>query len=281
MRAEVQQQGGSSEGPERWPVRAEPAEPQRLQHAPDPGHARDAHHACPTCHADLPAAGAASEQEWPHDSLGTGQVCVRVSDSASCRAFSLQAPSAWRPELCLVSLGAPRSVLLVSSPTMPQLGTMLSPASSQTPPSSQAAARVASHSGSAGLPQVRVVAPPSLPSVTQPAAPAPALPPMPTGTQIRMPAAGAQAKGGPQVRGTGCTGGLLRPVASPGRGQGPAPLLLLMAFITTAQLMLRVRWLSCELCLHVGSRNCGKFSDVPQFVTSGTWCMEVGCERGL
>ncbi|XP_065793477.1 nuclear factor related to kappa-B-binding protein isoform X2 [Muntiacus reevesi] len=90
-------------------------------------------------------------------------------------------------------------VLLVSSPTMPQLGTMLSPASSQTPPSSQAAARVVSHSGSAGLPQVRVVAPPSLPSVTQPAGPAPALPPMPTGTQIRMPATGAQAKGGPQT----------------------------------------------------------------------------------
>lgn len=90
-------------------------------------------------------------------------------------------------------------VLLVSSPTMPQLGTMLSPASSQTPPSSQAAARVVSHSGSAGLPQVRVVAPPSLPAVTQPAGPAPALPPMPTGTQIRMPATGAQAKGGPQT----------------------------------------------------------------------------------
>ncbi|XP_025142204.3 nuclear factor related to kappa-B-binding protein isoform X3 [Bubalus bubalis] len=90
-------------------------------------------------------------------------------------------------------------VLLVSSPTMPQLGTMLSPASSQTPPSSQAAARVVSHSGSVGLPQVRVVAPPSLPAVTQPAGPAPALPPMPAGTQIRMPATGAQAKGGPQT----------------------------------------------------------------------------------
>lgn len=183
--------------------------------------------------------------------------------------------------MCLVSLGAPHSVLLVSSPTMPQLGTMLSPASSQTPPSSQAAARVVSHSGSAGLPQVRVVAPPSLPSVTQPAGPAPALPPMPTGTQIRMPAPGAQAKGGPQVRGTGCSGGLLSPVASPGQDQGPASLLLLTAFITTAQLMPRARWLSCEWCLHVGSQNCGKFSDVPQFVTSGTWCMEVGCERGL
>ncbi|XP_065738192.1 nuclear factor related to kappa-B-binding protein isoform X1 [Phocoena phocoena] len=84
-------------------------------------------------------------------------------------------------------------VLLVSSPTMPQLGTMLSPASSQTPPSSQAAARVVSHSGSAGLPQVRVVAQPSLPAVTQSAGPAPTLP------QIRVPATAVQAKGGPQT----------------------------------------------------------------------------------
>ena len=161
--------------------------------------------------------------------------------SASWWAFSLQAPFACCPELCLLSPGAPRSVLLVSSPTMPQLGTMLSPASSQTPPSSQAAARVVSHSGSAGLPQVRVVAPPSLPAVTQPAGPAPALPPMPAGTQIRMPATGAQAKGGPQVRGTGCPCGLMNLVGSPGRDPGPGSLLLLMAFITTAQLMLRAQ----------------------------------------
>ncbi|XP_057551383.1 nuclear factor related to kappa-B-binding protein isoform X2 [Hippopotamus amphibius kiboko] len=90
-------------------------------------------------------------------------------------------------------------VLLVSSPTMPQLGTMLSPASSQTPPSSQAAARVVSHSGSAGLPQVRVVAQPSLPAVTQSAGPGPALPQMPAGPQIRVPATAAQTKGGPQT----------------------------------------------------------------------------------
>ncbi|XP_068411582.1 nuclear factor related to kappa-B-binding protein isoform X3 [Eschrichtius robustus] len=90
-------------------------------------------------------------------------------------------------------------VLLVSSPTMPQLGTMLSPASSQTPPSSQAAARVVSHSGSAGLPQVRVVAQPSLPAVTQSAGPAPTLPQMTAGPQIRVPATAVQTKGGPQT----------------------------------------------------------------------------------
>ncbi|XP_059960530.1 nuclear factor related to kappa-B-binding protein isoform X2 [Mesoplodon densirostris] len=90
-------------------------------------------------------------------------------------------------------------VLLVSSPTMPQLGTMLSPASSQTPPSSQAAARVVSHSGSAGLPQVRVVAQPSLPAVTQSAGPAPTLPQITAGPQIRVPATAVQTKGGPQT----------------------------------------------------------------------------------
>ncbi|XP_019516347.1 PREDICTED: nuclear factor related to kappa-B-binding protein isoform X4 [Hipposideros armiger] len=91
-------------------------------------------------------------------------------------------------------------VLLVSSPTMPQLGTMLSPASSQTPPSSQAAARVVSHSGSSGLPQVRVVAQPSLPAVTQPSAgPAQTLPPMSAGPQIRVPATATQTKVVPQT----------------------------------------------------------------------------------
>ncbi|XP_028356909.1 nuclear factor related to kappa-B-binding protein isoform X2 [Physeter macrocephalus] len=90
-------------------------------------------------------------------------------------------------------------VLLVSSPTMPQLGTMLSPASSQTPPSSQAAARVVSHSGSAGLPQVRVVAQPSLPAVTQSAGPAATLTQMTAGPQIRVPATAVPTKGGPQT----------------------------------------------------------------------------------
>uniref|UniRef100_A0A9L0T2F2 Nuclear factor related to kappa-B-binding protein n=1 Tax=Equus caballus TaxID=9796 RepID=A0A9L0T2F2_HORSE len=90
-------------------------------------------------------------------------------------------------------------VLLVSSPTMPQLGTMLSPASSQTPPNSQAA-RVVSHSGSAGLPQVRVVAQPSLPTVTQQSAgPTQTLPQMPAGPQIRVPATVAQTKVVPQT----------------------------------------------------------------------------------
>ncbi|XP_036894041.1 nuclear factor related to kappa-B-binding protein isoform X3 [Sturnira hondurensis] len=91
-------------------------------------------------------------------------------------------------------------VLLVSSPTMPQLGTMLSPASSQTPPSSQATARVVGHSGSAGLPQVRVVAQPSLPAVTQQSAgPAQTLPPNPAGPQIRVPATATQTKVVPQT----------------------------------------------------------------------------------
>uniref|UniRef100_A0A2K6F9L1 Nuclear factor related to kappa-B-binding protein n=1 Tax=Propithecus coquereli TaxID=379532 RepID=A0A2K6F9L1_PROCO len=90
-------------------------------------------------------------------------------------------------------------VLLVSSPTMPQLGTMLSPASSQTPPSSQAA-RVVSHSGSAGVPQVRVVAQPTLPAVPQQAAgAAQTLPQMPGGPQIRVPATATQTKVVPQA----------------------------------------------------------------------------------
>ncbi|KFU93550.1 Nuclear factor related to kappa-B-binding protein [Chaetura pelagica] len=63
-----------------------------------------------------------------------------------------------------------QSVLLVSSPTMPQLGTLLSTAQSpqaqagpQPPPS-----RVVSHTTSSGLPQVRVVtAQSSLPAVSQ------------------------------------------------------------------------------------------------------------------
>nr|XP_012332430.1 nuclear factor related to kappa-B-binding protein isoform X6 [Aotus nancymaae] len=91
-------------------------------------------------------------------------------------------------------------VLLVSSPTMPHLGTMLSPASSQTTPSSQAAARVVSHSGSAGLSQVRVVAQPSLSAVSQQSTgPAQTLPQMPAGPQIRVPATATQTKVVPQT----------------------------------------------------------------------------------
>ncbi|XP_048199557.1 nuclear factor related to kappa-B-binding protein isoform X1 [Perognathus longimembris pacificus] len=91
-------------------------------------------------------------------------------------------------------------VLLVSSPTMPQLGTVLSPASSQTPPSSQATARVVSHSGSSGLPQVRVVAQPGLPAVPQQSAgPAQTLPQIPAGPQMRVPATATQTKVVPQA----------------------------------------------------------------------------------
>ncbi|XP_012864907.1 PREDICTED: nuclear factor related to kappa-B-binding protein [Dipodomys ordii] len=91
-------------------------------------------------------------------------------------------------------------VLLVSSPTMPQLGTVLSPTSSQTPPSSQATARVVSHSGSGTLPQVRVVAQPGLPAVPQQSAgPAQTLPQMPAGPQMRVPATATQTKVVPQA----------------------------------------------------------------------------------
>ncbi|OBS78420.1 hypothetical protein A6R68_19191 [Neotoma lepida] len=80
------------------------------------------------------------------------------------------------------------------------LGTMLSPASIQTPPSSQATARVVSHSSSAGLPQVRVVAQPSLPAVSQQSVgPAQTLPQMPAGPQIRVPVTTTQTKVVPQA----------------------------------------------------------------------------------
>lgn len=103
---------------------------------------------------------------------------------------------------CFLPLDFSYSVLLVSSPTMPQLGTMLSPASIQTPPSSQATARVVSHSSSAGLPQVRVVAQPSLPAVSQQSVgPAQTLPQMPAGPQIRVPVTTTQTKVVPQVSG--------------------------------------------------------------------------------
>ncbi|XP_026534399.1 nuclear factor related to kappa-B-binding protein isoform X3 [Notechis scutatus] len=65
-----------------------------------------------------------------------------------------------------------QSILLVSSPTMPQLGTLLStPQSTQAQPGSQLSTpRTAGHPTSSGLPQVRVVAAQtSLPSLSQPA----------------------------------------------------------------------------------------------------------------
>ncbi|XP_038609431.1 nuclear factor related to kappa-B-binding protein isoform X3 [Tachyglossus aculeatus] len=94
------------------------------------------------------------------------------------------------------------SVLLVSSPTVPQLGTLLSSTtpSSQAPPTSQSAARVVSHSGPSGLPQVRVVTQSSLPSVSQqPTGAAQPLPQMPVGPQIRVPATATQTKVVPQA----------------------------------------------------------------------------------
>lgn len=119
---------------------------------------------------------------------------------------------------------SPCSVLLVSSPTMPQLGTMLSPAASQTPPSSQAPARVVSHSGPAGLPQVRVVAQPGLPTVPQQSTgQTQTLPQMPAGPQIRAPASAPQTKVVPQVNRDSKPGprhGLMSPVGRLGRDQG-------------------------------------------------------------
>ncbi|XP_006901800.1 PREDICTED: nuclear factor related to kappa-B-binding protein isoform X1 [Elephantulus edwardii] len=92
------------------------------------------------------------------------------------------------------------SVLLVSSPTMPQLGTMLSPPSNQTPSASQATTRVVSHTNSAGLPQVRVVAQAGLAAVTQQSTGSTqTLPPMTAGPPIRAPATAAQTKVVPQT----------------------------------------------------------------------------------
>uniref|UniRef100_A0A8C3JJY4 Nuclear factor related to kappa-B-binding protein n=1 Tax=Calidris pygmaea TaxID=425635 RepID=A0A8C3JJY4_9CHAR len=95
-----------------------------------------------------------------------------------------------------------QSVLLVSSPTMPQLGTLLSTAqSSQTQPGPQPPpARVVSHTTSSGLPQVRVVtAQSSLPAVSQ-QAPVVTQQQQPTSVpQIRVPATAAQTKVLPQA----------------------------------------------------------------------------------
>ncbi|NXT62954.1 NFRKB protein, partial [Chaetops frenatus] len=99
-----------------------------------------------------------------------------------------------------------QSVLLVSSPTMPQLGTLLSPAqSSQVQPGPPPTPRVVNHSSSSGLPQVRVVsAQSSLPAVSQQA---PVVTQQqqqqqqqPTSvSQIRVPATATQTKALPQA----------------------------------------------------------------------------------
>ncbi|XP_033375597.1 nuclear factor related to kappa-B-binding protein isoform X3 [Parus major] len=105
-----------------------------------------------------------------------------------------------------------QSVLLVSSPTMPQLGTLLSPAqSSQVQPGPVPTPRVVSHSSSSGLPQVRVVtAQASLPTVSQQA---PVVTQQqqqqqqPTSVpQVRVPATSTQTKVLPQVAITGQLG---------------------------------------------------------------------------
>ncbi|KFP71370.1 PREDICTED: nuclear factor related to kappa-B-binding protein [Acanthisitta chloris] len=95
-----------------------------------------------------------------------------------------------------------QSVLLVSSPTMPQLGTLLSTAqSSQAQPGTAPTPRVVSHSSSSGLPQVRVVtAQPSLPAVPQQAPVATQQQQQPTAVpQIRVPATATQTKVLPQA----------------------------------------------------------------------------------
>uniref|UniRef100_H0YQI1 Nuclear factor related to kappa-B-binding protein n=1 Tax=Taeniopygia guttata TaxID=59729 RepID=H0YQI1_TAEGU len=94
-----------------------------------------------------------------------------------------------------------QSVLLVSSPTMPQLGTLLSPAqSSQVQPGPAPTPRVVSHSSSSGLPQVRVVtAQSSLPAMSQ-QAPVVTQQQQPTSVpQIRIPATATQTKVLPQA----------------------------------------------------------------------------------
>ncbi|NXX27077.1 NFRKB protein, partial [Nicator chloris] len=95
-----------------------------------------------------------------------------------------------------------QSVLLVSSPTMPQLGTLLSPAqSSQAQVGPAPTPRMVSHSSSSGLPQVRVVtAQSSLPAVSQQAPAVTQQQQQPTSVpQIRVPATATQTKVLPQA----------------------------------------------------------------------------------
>ncbi|XP_041269788.1 nuclear factor related to kappa-B-binding protein isoform X3 [Onychostruthus taczanowskii] len=95
-----------------------------------------------------------------------------------------------------------QSVLLVSSPTMPQLGTLLSPAQSSQAQSGPAPTpHVVSHSSSSGLPQVRVVtAQSSLPAVSQQAPVVTQQQQQPTSVpQIRVPATATQTKVLPQA----------------------------------------------------------------------------------
>lgn len=111
-----------------------------------------------------------------------------------------------------------QSVLLVSSPTMPQLGTLLSTAqSSQTQPGPQPPpTRVVSHTASSVLPQVRVVsAQSSLPAVSQQAPVVTQQQQQPTSVpQIRVPATATQTKVLPQVAITGQLGMKTQPGSS-------------------------------------------------------------------
>lgn len=91
-------------------------------------------------------------------------------------------------------------VLLVSSPSLPQLGTIL-PTSQATPPasqpvSSQHAARIVSHLAAGSIPQVRVVS--AQTGLGSPAGSQPATMVHQTPHQIRMPVS-VSAKGIPQV----------------------------------------------------------------------------------
>ncbi|XP_030076878.1 nuclear factor related to kappa-B-binding protein [Microcaecilia unicolor] len=95
-----------------------------------------------------------------------------------------------------------QSVLLVSSPTMPQLGTLLSTTqNSQTQAGTQTTTRVVNHAATTGLPQVRVVtAQPSLPAVSQQASVVTqALQQPPAVSQIRVPTTVTQTKVLPQA----------------------------------------------------------------------------------
>ncbi|KPP66647.1 nuclear factor related to kappa-B-binding protein-like [Scleropages formosus] len=95
------------------------------------------------------------------------------------------------------------SVLLVSPPSIPQLGTFLS-TSQSTPPTPQPATRVVAHSGPGSLPQVRVVTAQSglgAPSGSQQATLV-----HPAQHQIRVPVTVAQSKGLTQVAITGQLG---------------------------------------------------------------------------
>lgn len=90
------------------------------------------------------------------------------------------------------------SILLVSSPTMPQLGTLLStPQSTQAQPGTHLSTpRTASHTTSSALPQVRVVtAQSSLPPLSQPAqVVAQQQPSLASIPQIRVPSTSVQSK---------------------------------------------------------------------------------------